>query len=128
MGYDIQLTDPNTEHAVIVARHREGGTYALNGTAEARIGITYNYAANFGKVLVEDWADDRGRPCKTFSIRWLYGKTGRETAETLFRVTQQLGTQRDPDYWKATDGNAGYAASVLLTWAIQHPDAVWEGE
>ena len=30
-------------------------------------------------------------------------------------------------YWKPTDGNAGYALSILLSWAQLHPQGVWEG-
>src|SRR4029077_6146288 len=37
----------------------------------------------------------------------------------------QVGTERDDDYWAPTDGNAGYAASILLGWAKQHPEATW---
>ena len=30
-------------------------------------------------------------------------------------------------YWKPTDGNAGFALSILLSWAQLHPQGVWEG-
>lgn len=40
---------------------------------------------------------------------------------------KQLGTDIDPDYWKATAGNAGHALSVLLCWAKMHSDCVFEG-
>lgn len=31
-------------------------------------------------------------------------------------------------YWRPTAGNAGYALNILLQWALQHPDAIWEGD
>ena len=31
-------------------------------------------------------------------------------------------------YWAPTEGNAGYALSILLGWARMHPDAVWSGD
>ena len=29
-------------------------------------------------------------------------------------------------YWMSTPGNAGYALSILLSWAKQHPEATWK--
>ena len=31
-------------------------------------------------------------------------------------------------YWASTEGNAGYALSILLGWARMHPDAIWSGD
>lgn len=128
MSYDVTLKDPVTGEVARVEKHSEGGTYAMFGTYEASLSITYNYSKNFSKIPVKEPWDDRGESRSDFSVRWLYGKTARETTGTLLAVVMLLGTTRDPDYWAATDGNAGYAAKLLLDWAIQHPDAVWEGE
>jgi len=44
----------------------------------------------------------------------------------LKRVVDKLGVKRFENYWAPTPGNAGYAASILLRWAKQYPDYVWE--
>lgn len=105
MGYWISL-DFNDE-IVKVDRHSEGGTYALGGTDEASISVTYNYA-------------------KFFQFRDLHGVRAGDTIETLQTKVAELGTKIHHDYWEPTPGNVGYTLSVLLEWAMQHPDAVWD--
>ncbi len=117
VSYDVKLVDPETGKAVIVDRHTEGGTYAIGGVDEAELNITYNYSEHFHEAL----EPEKG-------LRWLYGKTGRETVERLRDAVIALGTVRDPDYWKSTPGNAGFALSILLRWAGMYPDAVWKGD
>lgn len=140
MSYDIDLIDPKTNEpvknskmlfiqsnfveivenkvqSVKVEKHEEGGTYALGGTEEASLNITYNYSRHFYEHI-----DSKQ------GIRWLYGKTGKETQERLTKAVAELGTEKDADYWKDTPGNAGYALSILLKWAIQHPTAVFRGD
>ena len=43
MSYDISLADPVTHEPIELdaTHHMRGGTYALNGTTEAWINITY---------------------------------------------------------------------------------------
>jgi hypothetical protein len=96
---------------VKVARHAEGGTYALGGLPEAELNVTYNYSGSYRQA--------------DFSLRDLHDKKAADTVSKLESVVSQLGTERDSDYWAATDGNAGYAASILLGWAKQHPEATW---
>ena len=117
MSYDIELVDPETRLPVSVPRFAEGGTQAIGGSDEAHLNITYNYAPLFYSALD---ADD--------GIRWLYGKTGKRCAVHLRRAVDKLGTARDEDYWRPTRGNAGYALSILLEWAKQHPGAVFQGD
>jgi len=117
VSYDISLNCPACGRPVLVESHEEGGTYVLGGTMSAELNVTYNYSPFFHKALdVEE------------GIRWLYGKTGRETSERLLKAVDALGTVRDADYWKATPGNAGRALSILYVWATKHPDAVFEGD
>jgi len=106
MSFDIALCRPGTAIPVEVSLHEEGGTYAIGGTNDAELNVTYNYARYF------PWRD-------------LDGKTGAETETLLRAACAELGTTRDPDYWAATPGNAGHALSVLLGWAEAHPDGVW---
>ena len=112
MSYDIQLVG-----ADYVPDHEEGGTIVVGGTPEAKLNITYNYS----QFYYDSLDLEKG-------IRWLYGKTGKETTSRLRRATMLLGTDRDEDYWKATSGNAGYVLSLLLSWAESNPDAVWQGD
>lgn len=46
MSYDIYLTDPVTHEPLELeaTHHMRGGTYAMSGTTEAWLNITYNYA------------------------------------------------------------------------------------
>lgn len=106
--------------AVSVEIHQEGSTYAVGGTTAADISITYNY----GKLFRDAFPDTE--PDKPNVLgRMLDGKRAGDVVETLTNAVEQLGTTRDRNYWLATPGNAGYALSVLLRWAKQHPDAVF---
>ena len=93
--------------------HSEGGTYALGGTDQAKLNVTYNYSWFYYHFLDEQEG-----------IRWLDGKTAKDCISRLENAVEVLGTSRyDKDYWAATPGNAGYVLNVLLGWARQHPDA-----
>ena len=115
MSYDIKLVDPETRESVGAPHHSEGGTYAIDGVSVAELNITYNYGECY-------------RLCN-FSLRDLYSKKAKDTISELERVISCLGVkQYTRDYWAPTPGNAGYACSILLAWARQHPEAVWEGD
>ena len=115
MSYDISLM--YNDEIAIVDEHIEGAVYVLGGSEEAHLNVTYNYAKFYYDNLDEE-----------LGIRWLYGKTASETIAKLKIAINILGVDRDNDYWKPTPGNAGYALSVLLGWAKQHPNAVFEGD
>jgi hypothetical protein len=102
----VSLEDETTGDYVEVDRHEDGGTYAVGGTTEATINVTYNYG-------------------RFFPFGDLDGKPAAETVETIRAAVAELGIERNPDYWVRTPGNAGYALSILLRWAEQHPAAVW---
>ena len=89
----------------------------MGGTSEAHLNVTYNYSTQLHRHLDAD-----------NGLRWLYGKTGGDTIEKLDAAVKALGVARHNDYWKATDGNAGFALSILLAWARQHPAAIWGGD
>lgn len=111
MSYDVSLM----KGGVIcqVSRHTEGGTYALGGTEDAELSITYNYARPFAMTLPDG------------GIRWLHEKTAAETIGAIERAVGMLGVQQYHDYWAPTPGNAGHALNILLGWARLHPDGVW---
>ncbi len=100
---------------VRVKNHREGGTYAVGGTSSAELNVTYNY----GRCFREVW-DGVGLQ------EALNGKRAEDVIGALEHAVRYLGTDQDGDYWSATAGNAGYALSILVNWARQHPTAVFQ--
>lgn len=116
MSFGINLIG---EHGnpVEIEDHSEGGTFVLGGTDKASLNVTYNYSRFYYEAIDQDEG-----------IRWLYGRKASECIQRLREAIDALGTEQDEDYWAATAGNAGYALSILLKWAEQHPDAVFEGD
>lgn len=114
MSYDINLVNEEG-HICTVETHKEGGTHTLKGSNKASLNITYNYAPFYRNTIDEKQ-----------ELRWLYGKTGNECIERLEHAVKMLGTKQSSDYWEATPGNAGYAISILLKWAKEHPNARFE--
>ena len=119
MSYDISLVDPITRLTIrFDAPHQiKGGTYALGGTTEAWLNVTYNYSTHFYRVMPED----KG-------IRWLYGKTGAEAIPVLKKAISELKDDANPDYWKPTEGNAKQALMGLLAFAQLRPDGIFTGD
>ena len=106
MSYDISLGEP----PVRVSRFTEGGTYVIGGSDYATLNVTYNYSNHFRDYFEGGIWDINGiRASKVIPL--------------LAKAVEALGTERDDDYWKSTEGNAGYALSILLLWARQHPRA-----
>ena len=93
-----------------------GGMYAVGGTSEAWLNITYNYASHFYRVL-----GDKG-------IRTIYGMTGAESIPVLKAAADQLNDDVSEDYWEPTEGNAKRALFGLIALAQLRPDGVWEGD
>ena len=112
MSFDVSLEDD--KGVVTVGSHEEGGTYVQGGTSDAELNVTYNYSQHYCETL--DTVD---------GLRWLNGKAAKDCIDRLGKAIHHLGTAPDPDYWKATPGNAGRALNILLLWAKQHPDAVF---
>lgn len=120
MSYDISLCDPVT-HDVLLCDNPHmihGGTYALNGTQELWLNVTYNYA----KFYYRD--DVFGKD----GIRTIYDMTGAESIPILKKAIKALNDDVDQDYWKATEGNAKQALYGLLAFAQLRPDGVWMGD
>ena len=120
MSYDITLNDPITKETIEVAgaHFMQGGTYALGGTKELWLNVTYNYGRIFRRpeVLGEE------------GIRTIYGMTGAESIPVLQKAIANLGDDTDPDYWKPTDGNAKRPLCQLLAMAQMRPDGIWDGD
>lgn len=118
MSYDISLVDPITRDALVVETPHQirGGTYAMNGTTEAWLNITWNYAPFYYKVFGEK------------GIRTIYGMTGAESIPVIKAAIAKLGDDVHPDYWEPTEGNAKKALHGLLALAQMRPDGVWDGD
>ena len=95
-----------------------GGTYAMYGTTELWLNVTYNYAKIFYR---EDVFGEEG-------IRSIYGKTGLESIPMLEKAIAALGNDVSSDYWEPTEGNAKRALINLLTMAKMRPDGIWDGD
>lgn len=140
MSYDIYLTDPVTNDTLELdgAHHMRGGTYAMGGTTEAWLNITYNYA---------DWYYRPGVFARTKKaskgIRTIYGMTGVESIPVLKKAISKLESM-DEDisddkrrecekhgatgYWMPTRENAIKPLYQLLAMAQMRPDGVWRGD
>lgn len=118
MSYDIELRDPITQEVLQLdaPHHMRGGTYAVGGTTEASLNVTYNYAKHFYAVLGEQ------------GIRRIYGMTGAESLPVLREAMARLQDDVDDDYWKSTEGNAKRALTQLCALAHMRPDGVWAGD
>ena len=134
MSYDIELQDPITKETLHIdaPHHMRGGTYAIGGTTEASLKVTYNYGQHFRRVFGDsnvelNWFDKVFGGGET-GIRKLYGMTGAESIPVLESAISQLGDDVDPDYWKPTEGNAKRALTQLLALAKMRPDGVWAGD
>mgnify|MGYP001562923708 CR=1 FL=1 len=117
MGWWVYLQDA-TGKPVMVEPHREGGIVRVNapdGPVEAEVSVSYNYSQIFHDALGE-----RG------PRQFLHRKRAGDLVPELELAVAKLGTDRDPDYWKPTKGNAGVILALLLKWARQHPDAFFE--
>jgi hypothetical protein len=113
MSWWVSLEDQDG-NTLEVESHSEGATYAIGGTPEATMSVTYNYSKYFYQYLNPDEG-----------LRWLNGKTALDTAVQLAAAVRMLGDERSSDYWAATPGNAGHVLSILATWALEHPHGIW---
>ena len=137
MSYDISLCDPVTGDVLQLdtPHHMRGGIYAMGGTTDASLNVTYNYAKHYYPlfparkvsspiVAARGWeiGEELG------GIRSIYGLTGAESIPVLQGVINKLGDDVADDYWAATEGNAKRALSQLLALAQMRPDGVWLGD
>lgn len=118
MSWDIELCDPVTHEAIEVDEPHlmTGGTYAVGGTNELWLNVTYNYSRIFKRVLGEK------------GIRGIYGMTGAESIPVLCQAAENLGDDVSSDYWEPTEGNAKRALHSLAAMAQLRPDGVWDGD
>ena len=113
MSYDLEFNcGPLVEPHYI-----RGGTYALGGSNEPCINITYNYASFFWEHLGEG------------GIRSLYGMTAAQVVARLDEVLPSMKGAPNDDYWQPCEGNAKAALQKLRELAAMCPvDAILEGD
>lgn len=117
MSYDICLKDKDGAVIQLPCAHQQrGGTYAIGGTTEAWLNVTYNYGEILRRVLGEK------------GIRSIYGMTGKESLAALTLAACELKDDNEGDYWKPTEGNVKRALISLATLAMLAPDGIWSGD
>lgn len=120
MSYDIRLLDPVTKQTLELDEPHamRGGTYAIGGTKELWLNVTYNYGSIYHRpeVLGES------------GIRSIYGLSGAESIPALQAAANALADDVDLDYWSPTEGNAKRALLQLIAMAKLRPDGVWDGD
>lgn len=116
MSYDAYLLDAPGGKVLTMPEVHEyrGGIVVVGGTNECWLNVTYNYSPIFYRVLGEG------------GLRSLNGQTGAESLPRIHAAVHALKEDYDPDYWKATEGNARYALMVLGVFARAHPEGVWD--
>lgn len=141
MSYDIYLKDPVTKEMIEFdePHQMKGGMYAIGGTREAWLNITYNYDNYYFDATEGDdrffgqlWYD---KP-KNLGIRGIYGKTGAESIRMLHDMICRIEPMPDekcddPDckgYWKPTAKNAIKPLYQLIAMAQMRPDGIWDGD
>ncbi len=110
--------DPITKETIEFDTPHEmkGGTYCCNGTNEAWLNITYNYAEHYYRLLGEN------------GIRTIYGMTGADSIPILQAAADKLADVFSLDYWAPTEGNAKKALLQLIAIAKLRPDGIWSGD
>ncbi len=139
MSYDISLVDPVTKETLeLDAPHQiKGGTYAMGGTTEAWLNVTWNYARWY---YMDGVFPRRGEQS---GIRSIYGMTGAESIPVLKSAIaalensgQELSDEKRAEceqqgttgYWMPTKVNAIKPLYGLLAFAQMRPDGVWDGD
>lgn len=119
MSYDISIVDRKTKEQIEVEfpHDLKGGTYAIGGTRELWLNITYNYAPFFRKVFSEHGPD---------GIHCIEGQKVEDTIPWIEKAIEQLGDDVDDNYWAPTEGNAKKALTNLLKLAKMYPEGEWE--
>jgi len=117
MSYDIRLEKDGEVVLLEEPNLERGGMYALGGTNEAWLNVTYNYAKFFYSTM-----GDKG-------IRSLYGVTAKDSIPMLKGAIGKLKPDFTSNYWDATEGNAQKALQSLLAIAEKAPaDSAWSGD
>lgn len=120
MSYNISLIDPVTKETLELSEEHfmYGGTYAIGGTRELRLNVTYNYSSFYYRP---DVLGKKG-------IRTIYGMTGAESILLLEKAASALSDDVNQDYWEPTEGNAKRPLLQLAVMAKMRPNGIWDGD
>lgn len=139
MSYNISLVDPVSKETLELEMPHQikGGTYAVGGTQEAWLNITWNYGRWYRMDGVfPDHNEQNG-------IRSIYGMTGAESIPILKKAIAVLESSKEDiseaekkefeannvtGYWLPTRENAIKPLYGLLAFAQMRPDGVWDGD
>lgn len=132
MSYDINLIDPVTKKVIYFdsPHQMRGGTYAVGGTAEAWLNITYNYARWYYKAFgdegiwtIYDMSGADSIPVIENAIKFLENLEENLTDEEIknFKKNDVNG------YWIPTKENAIKPLYQLIAMARLRPDGIWKG-
>ena len=108
MSYDIDLCDAVTGEPLELdaPHHMRGGTYAVGGSTQASLNVTYNYAQHYRRAFAPRPATDADArhgaidDGKVLGIRSIYTLTGAQSMPVLQAAIAALGADIDPDYWR----------------------------
>lgn len=139
MGWDVTLCEPGTKEAILFDHPHEmrGSTYAVGGTREAWLAITYNYSQWYRKKGVFPDTDDEDRA----GLNFIGGMSGSEAIPVLENAIRALESM-DEDltdkeieeiksrgctgYWMPSRKNAIKPLYQLLAMARMRPDGVFD--
>lgn len=134
MSWEVYLEDPKTRATLKVSGHQAGGiqqarinpkTHWLEAidSIDAWINVTWNYGWHFTETLgLED------------GFTGLHGKTAEDTrlilAKAIALLTIMPNVSRNSlppsDHWAATPKNARKILEIMLSWAQEYPEGIWE--
>ena len=148
MSYDMSLTDPVSGETLLadVPHDMRGGTYAMGGTQELWLNITYNYSRWYAALWpekgietivgmtggdslpvlrdgIERLSDESFHVELEPDEKWLT-----ERNEASERITPGSGTMTLESYWCPTRANALRPLYQLIALAQIRPDGVWDGD
>lgn len=113
MSWSVHLVDKDS-NSLEVPSHEEGGIYALGGIDKAELSVTYNYSKYYHNTINSKEG-----------LNYINDKKAEDVIGILESAVDTLGIEKDDNYWKETSGNAGYALSILCSWAKQHPKGIF---
>lgn len=111
MSYDINLVDKDTgEYLYTNDEHNlTGGTYAVGGTKELYLNITFNYYKIFKEY--------------NLYIPDLDNQLVADVLSNLCSTYAEMEGEPSDNYWEATEGNAKKALKNLIALCSLAPDA-----
>ena len=140
MSYDIYLRDPVSGETLRTDQPHQirGGMYAMGGTREMWLSVTYNYAYWYYKPGAFAATEQESK-----GIRTIYGMSGAQSIPVLKKAIKALESMSEDigneerrgceeqgatGYWMPTRQNAIKPLYQLLAFAQMRPDGIWEGD